>query len=723
MAGNGKTVTEARGLENIVGGDGSGESGEFPVYPTMMREFVLYITDGKPEHQKAAAHLQENLGRMVGQSKQGLEFVVQQVPDVLSALTTFKENPLDVVLIVADKRGPETSGWRIKYAINQFDHLVWTGVIDAYTVRDVNTPKGTGHRVTEINPEELAKTLALEVKEMRGLFRKPVYRLSQAEREQIIKERRLAVDRILLDAGDYIIHGKGTQRGIGSADEFDPNMGVTAVMFPLRAGDLDTASARWQRLLKEKLSTTDLYGVTTFGLDQSIGGGYVLGDLTRMKPGTPVFGFKRAGSYEEALTFKAATDFQIALAEESSKMSESSRGKLRQMWRMAKLNVPRVVGVLPDEKGAVVFMEYKGLTIYPIGILNPSYPNILQGLIDQIGKGGDSSGIAAQVLDATFVTAAKKLGFWRANPNINAPAADLAERVKYYADREALFFRQASILGIELDNSQLAGIASFFDYLNSQLKLRPEDVALRLDMRVEHLGYETHDKLLPSVEDVIDATTLDGKVNLQEADDHLVFYDAGGKEISVPLHHELSHLKEHPLIRWNQLQAQRYTAIALTSQQMFEALKKRNGALKWYDLLNSLIAASPDSFDAQSIAQYIPDIANFGPNELIIDVYRDLEEARQILVMRLPRLYIRQDRQPPESERARVIEETIATRTEHLRYYAGRALQHLTAELPEYLPRPKEQQANYKLVCETIEKLSFTKEMPKSGLVKLWDGF
>ncbi|MEK6837479.1 MAG: hypothetical protein AABX69_02405, partial [Nanoarchaeota archaeon] len=114
-------------------------------------EYVIIITDGKPELQAAARFLQENPGGLVGFSRNNLELVVLEAQDVKSALSIYYKHPLDVALIVAEKRGLETSGRRIKYLLEYFDHLVWTGVVDAYTLRDMQTPSSSGQMVKRID--------------------------------------------------------------------------------------------------------------------------------------------------------------------------------------------------------------------------------------------------------------------------------------------------------------------------------------------------------------------------------------------------------------------------------------------------------------------------------------------------------------------------------------------------------------------------------------------
>ncbi len=727
---SGKTEEEAGiALESLIAENGNhGE--ELLTLPTVQRgnkEYVVVVTDGRPELQAAADYLQQTLSGLVKLPKNSLELIVLQVPNVDVALQTYYEHPLDVALIVAEKRGPVSSGRRIKYVLDEFDHLVWTGVVDAYTVRDIKTPKSVGERVTEIDQQQLAKTIALELKEMRSLFRKPVYRLSNEERRQLENQRRRRIDGILLEDGDYVIHGMGVQKQVASLDEMDTDIGmlITSIMFPLRAGEIDTATARWQRA-RTRFNTPELSGITTFGLDQSVGGGYVVSDLTKLaKGGKPVFGLKRAPHLEEAENYKAAADFHTSLAELNSGHVHTSKGRMRQIWQLARLNFPRVIGVLPDEKEAgVVFMEYKGLPIYPISVLQPGLPRILEELIAYSKEEGEQGKLAAQLIDNISVTAAIKQGFWNANPYVDTPPYNPEERQRYYATREALLFSQASSLGlVRLTESELERIAAFFGYLNAQLKLRPEDVALRLDMRLEHLGFDVGEKLLPSAKDVMYGVQDGGAISQQAVDETLVFYDTGGKMHLVPLHHELSHLKEHPLLMWTDKQTQRYTAISLASRQMFEALKVGNGTLKWYDVLNSVITTQPHEFNLQEAAVKIPNLQQFGTNEMIIDVYRDAEEARQILAMRLPRLYARQDRRHPEPEHAKLIDGTIAVRIEHFNYYVRRAMGHLKTELPAQIQLPPDQQGNYTLTINALNELAEVKAMPKEQLVKLWDGF
>ncbi|MEK6837928.1 MAG: hypothetical protein AABX69_04715, partial [Nanoarchaeota archaeon] len=378
-------------------------------------------------------------------------------------------------------------------------------------------------------------------------------------------DRQRTIDRILLEEGDYVILGRGVQKQVANFNELDTSISmlITSIMFPLRAGDIDTATARWQRA-RRSFNTLELSGITTFGLDQSVGGGYLVNDLTKLeKSGKPVFGLKKAPDFGEAKTYKAAVDFHIALAEENLGLTYNSKGKMRHIWQLARLNVPRVIGLLPDEKGTgLLFMEYKGLPIYPISLLQAGLPKILEELITYSKEESEHGTLAAQLIDRIFVTAAIKQGFWSANPYLELSPPQPEERQRYYATKEELFFRQALSLGlVKLTESELERIAAFFGYLNSQLKLQPENTALRLDMRLEHLGLDVGEKLLPTAKDVMYATQHTGATSQQAVDEALVFYDTGGKMHMVPLHHELSHLKEHPLLMWTSKQTQRYTAI------------------------------------------------------------------------------------------------------------------------------------------------------------------
>ena len=701
------------------------------------KEYVIFVTDGNPELQAAANYLQEHVGVIrtylqerekrsrSGKQPQLPTVEILPIPDVNAAIRAFYANPIDVALIIAQKRGPETSGRRIRYLLEDFDHLVWTGVVDAYTVRDAGRPNDTGYRVNEINPEQLIDTVALELNEMRSLFRQPVYRLSENDRKDLAASRRRTIDQILLEHGDYIILGQNTQKDTSDVGQMDTPMWITSVMIALRVGDVDTATARWQRA-KKGMDTLGQYGITTFGLDQSIAGGYRVGDLTKLEQrGKPVFGLKRTITFEEAEAYKSATDFHLNLAERNRIAAGVSKSRItKHMLQTANLNVPRVIGVLNDEKSSgVVFMEYKGLCIYPISILAPGTPNILQELIDKAEQGGEGGKLASDLIDMTFVKAATKAGFWRANPFTELQPSTVQAQPEYYSSREKKLVSQASLFGITLSEAQLDRIGSFFNYLNSQLKLGPEDLALRMDLRVEHLGYDVNEKLRPTAEDILSATQNGGRIEPQFVDQGLVFYDTGGVMTLVPLHHEISHLKEHPLTRWTKSQTQRYTAIALASQQMFESLKRKNGAQKWHETLSSIIDTPAEAFNAQTVARDIPSLAYFGPNETIIDIYRDLEEARQILAMRLPRIFIRQDGQRLATEQTGLLQQTLEARTQQYTYYVDRALQHLSTELPEYLQLPSAQQANYELVRDTLRGMRDTKVIPRKDITALWDGF
>lgn len=686
-------------------------------------EYILFVTEGIPELKAAALYLQENLERLIKTEKIYPKALVLNVPDVSSAIHAYYNNPLDVALIIAQKKGQNASGSRIAYLLDSFDRPSLTKVIDPYILRNLQAPMSLGRRAAKVNPEQLAQTVALYFMEMRERSRKPIYDLPKEERSRLIHERKSAIDSILLEDGNYIIHG-AEKYMLDFLNDFDLSMLIEYIMRPLILGDIDTATSRWFRI-KNQMGAINLHGIVTFGADQSIAGGYKVADLTKPENQNGIFGLKAAPNYEDAVTFKIASDFHNRLAEEASRNSQTARGKLRQIWRSAKINVPNVLGVLSDDEKGIVFMEYRGLSIYPINILSKDYPDILQELLDYQKKVSERGKLASQLLDATFVAASRGLGFWRANPYMSAPHPDFAdERQRYYEGREAQFFKDIKLLGVNLTDAQLERVTSFFHWLNSNLKLRPEDAALRMDMRLEHLGYYIKDKVLPTAEDAISAAQIgnDGKIDLLKAGELLVIYDAGGSKTYVPLHHEVSHLKEHPLLMWSDAQTLRYVAIILASQQMSEALRGKHNVLKWHETLKEIIETQPNNFSLQDAVRYFPVLASFGPNESIIDIYRDFEEGRQILAMRLPRLYISQERILFDEKRV-LLDEAIATRTKQFQHYASRALHHLSATIPTYILIPETQKSNYDFIRGTLEQVLSIKEMPKGKIMASWDGF
>lgn len=626
-------------LENRIRGENSVKSpdaGSGREY--LQREYILVITDGQEDLQAAARYLQENVWRIKQQKNRGLDLVLEAVPNVSLAIDFLSQHLFSTSLVIAQKTLPESSGTRFGYVLSNFDHAILTLVIDPYTIR---LHGGGDLRVSSIDMPKLLDTVALELKEMR-VRRRSLNKMEYHDLEQLADERRSRIINILLNHGDYVIHGR-TSEQVTKGFEFLNQVGtwITGIMYPLQAGDIDTATNGW-RLAEGAFNWINSSDLTTFGQDQSIAGGYRLGNLKRLiEAKNTIFGFKRTKDYYEAVIFKQASDFYLQLAERNAENASRSRGKVRQLWQNAKLNVPRVVGVLQATQGGIVFMEYKGFTIYPISILEPGYPNILQEAVDSIKN--KKSKLSSDILDATWLSATKSLGFWRANPYMDVSGINsVAEMVRYYTQRSQEFFVQIlPVFGVN-DQRNDAQIANFFAFLYSNSGMRQEDMSLRMDLRVEHLGYKIPDKPLPTLEDVIEATRKDGTINLQRVFEFGVLYDAGGRAMSVPLHHDLSHLKEHPLIMWSPEQATLYTASVLANQHMFTSLQngRRNDALSWNKILEGIKSGTVEEFN-----KAYPGFTGYGKTELAIDVYRDLEEARQILVMRLPRLYIQRENQ------------------------------------------------------------------------------
>ncbi len=175
------------------GGRNGHESGKAeqtpPVRKHQQREYILFITDEIPEMKAAANYVHERLSTR--QPKSGLELVVQQVPDFDSAIQFWKDFVLETPLVVADKRTRESTGVRFKIIQSDTDHEIFTGVVDAYTVR---TREGNAYKVQDIDPELLAQTiLNVEVKEMLRL-RKPLAGWNEEKKEIQRQERRARID-------------------------------------------------------------------------------------------------------------------------------------------------------------------------------------------------------------------------------------------------------------------------------------------------------------------------------------------------------------------------------------------------------------------------------------------------------------------------------------------------------------------------------------------------
>ncbi len=157
------------------------------------KEYILFITDATEEIEEAANYVQEKL-RTLRQPKSGLELIVEKVPDFNSAIDFWKEHLWDIPVIVADKRTRDSTGSRIKLVHSDVDHEIFTGVIDAYTVR---TPDGRDYKAQKIDYEALAQTIInIELKEMRRT-RRPLASWVEEERATRTQERRIRIDQAI----------------------------------------------------------------------------------------------------------------------------------------------------------------------------------------------------------------------------------------------------------------------------------------------------------------------------------------------------------------------------------------------------------------------------------------------------------------------------------------------------------------------------------------------
>lgn len=676
--------------------------------PMKEKEYILVITDGRNDLRLAARYLQ---GRFKAKEKNKRSPPnVVECDDISSAIQFYREHPFSIPLVVADESDPYSTGARFLFVQSSIEHPAFTNVADAYTMI---TREGGIYRVREIDLESFGKTIDLQLRGMR-LRRRISSEYISRDLNALAENRRGTLDRILLEHGDYIFYKKPSESVTKALKLLNkPHNWIAAALRPLRAGDFDTASSVWN-IIEDGIMLADPLDIAIIGEDQSMGGGYLIDDLSSVRPDLPVDGFKRTKTYLDAHALKEVADFYAKLEHENSRNAANSKGGIESLWQIAKLNGPEILDILAAQKGGIVFMRNRGFTICPIGTLKP-YPNLLQDAAEMKASLDTLvSSMGSQLLDATLIGASQKLGFWRANPHSKVDhGGAVQERRNYYTTHETMFFEQVGNVFGKTKEADIKIVRDFFGYINNWLNPLPEDMGLRLDLRVEHLGYDIPGKHLPKAQDVIDAIKQNASsIDYRRAYNYQVIYDIDGSTIVVPLHHELSHYKEHPILSMDMREAQRYTAAALAYQTAFGLLKegREREAMIWYEAVKLLEADKgiPSILNTLLYASF-QGFSEFGKNELLIDIYRDLDEARQILTIRLPRLYTRPSATP--SWQSETSAKTISVRKDHYTHYVTRALQHLD-ELQYYFVLPDKQLYNLAAINDMLNQMKTIKDVP-----------
>ncbi|MBI3037061.1 hypothetical protein HYY73_04930 [Candidatus Woesearchaeota archaeon] len=291
-------IVSEKGLEAAINGNGKHQ-------PTSdngvkRREYIPFVTDDKKELQVAADYLQERLGQ---QQREGLELTVLQFPDPLSAVNFWKQHPLEVPLIIADKRYPESpTGTALKIFHSEIDPKLWTAIINPYTVRNPNASP-----VETINLDLFVETTLREYGEMQAHRSQGMESLTGDELASEAKSLVDTIEAYLPKFKNYLVRRESTSTKPAIAPELiSHELRLTAVIKALKDnyGNRDAVSSRKVDLATESLHellNESSPGLTyvTFSEKEGI---FIPTDVLENKGQTqsPVYAIKRFQTLQQA---------------------------------------------------------------------------------------------------------------------------------------------------------------------------------------------------------------------------------------------------------------------------------------------------------------------------------------------------------------------------------------------------------------------------------------
>lgn len=230
--------------------------------------------------------------------KQRYNTSILQVPDFWDAIEFYMQHLFSIPLVIADLRPTHSSGFRFWYTIDDIEKPRLTRVVSPYTVR---TRESTTYETKEINPENLAQTTVLNLRDAR-LVRKISRKLMRGDLKSIAIQRNIMLEHRLFDNLSYLL---STLEDGAKANKLLNSPRVVLINLIgryLEAGDRGRAQILWG-ILKERLHegykkdaltgddvlmwteealTAD--DITIWGYDQSSSGGLVTPNLMSYLP-------------------------------------------------------------------------------------------------------------------------------------------------------------------------------------------------------------------------------------------------------------------------------------------------------------------------------------------------------------------------------------------------------------------------------------------------------
>lgn len=354
------------------------------------REYVPFVTDGRKELQAAAQYLQERLGQ---QQREGLELTVQQFPDPLSAVNFWRRHPLEVPLIIVDKRYPEAqTGTALKIFHSEVDPKLWTAVINPYTVRSQSASP-----VETIDLDLFVETVFREYEEMRDHRTGLLEGLSEQELATEAQSLVATIETYLPKFEKYLVKSESTPTKPAIAPELiGPELRLTAVVKALKDGygKRDAVSRRKVELAVETLHglLNDLPPGLTYVTFSEKEGIFIPTDVLENKEQTasPVFAIKRFQTLQQARHVGNL-----------SKWLEREREKREERGAIGYMQVPQTYWPSKVNGFSVIFMD---------AIRGQDLLTLLPRINDDIKNGSRDAKV---IKDNIIIASLDNLAYWQ----------------------------------------------------------------------------------------------------------------------------------------------------------------------------------------------------------------------------------------------------------------------------------------------------------------------
>lgn len=377
-----------RDLETVVNGD----NGDQPTHDdgVKRREYFLFVTNDEKELQVAAQYLQGALNK---REKDGVERTVQQFVEPLPAIKFWEQHPLEVPIIIADKRYPESpTGTALKIFHSEVDPKLLTAVINPYTVRNPNASP-----VETIDLNLFVETTLREYGEMHAHRALVVESLTSDERTSEAESLVDAIKTYLPRFEKYLVRSESTPTKPALAPELiSPELRLTAVIKALKDGygKRDAVSRRKVGLAVETLHEllNDLPPGLTYVTFSEKEGIFIPTDVLENKEQTvsPVYAIKRFQTLQQAKH-----------VDNLSQWLERERKERQERDAIGYMQVPQTYWPSKVNGFSVIFMD---------AIRGQDFLNLLPRINDDIKNGSRDAEVTK---DNIIIASLDNLAYWQ----------------------------------------------------------------------------------------------------------------------------------------------------------------------------------------------------------------------------------------------------------------------------------------------------------------------